>query len=267
MTEREAFAPRQTYSDGVYSSATWPPNQPMCMHHELSYTLEFPGLMLFALPRRAQRRRCDRGGRLGDRARRAAGRAGRPVRARGLAAHPQLQRRDRRLGRGGVRHRRPRRRRELLPRQRDRVRVAARRWAAHQAAPQRRRAAPRHRSSAAGSTRSRSSASGRWSPRCASTWWTMYGADGLPFNTRFGNGDPIGEDVVQLINEVYDGEHRTRAVAGRRPAARRQHPHGAQPGAVRGTARGARGDGRPGPPGRLLADRRSVTPPHDDRSP
>ena len=32
----------------------------------------------------------------------------------------------------------------------------------------------------------------------------MYGADGLPFNTRFGGGDPIGEDVVQLINEVYD---------------------------------------------------------------
>ena len=32
----------------------------------------------------------------------------------------------------------------------------------------------------------------------------VYGADGLPFNTRFGNGDPIGEDVVQLLNEVYD---------------------------------------------------------------
>src|SRR4029434_7625925 len=48
MTEREAFAARQVYADGVYSSATWPANQPMCMHHELSYTLEFPGLMLFA---------------------------------------------------------------------------------------------------------------------------------------------------------------------------------------------------------------------------
>src|SRR5215211_2428882 len=48
MTEREAFASRRTYADGVYSSAKWPPNQPMCMHHELSYLLEFPGLMLFA---------------------------------------------------------------------------------------------------------------------------------------------------------------------------------------------------------------------------
>src|SRR5439155_9445136 len=32
----------------------------------------------------------------------------------------------------------------------------------------------------------------------------MYGEDGLPFNTRFGNGDAIGADVVQLINEVYE---------------------------------------------------------------
>ena len=31
-----------------------------------------------------------------------------------------------------------------------------------------------------------------------------YGAEGLPFNTCFGNGDPIGEDVVQLLNEVYE---------------------------------------------------------------
>ena len=33
---------------------------------------------------------------------------------------------------------------------------------------------------------------------------TVYGADGLPFNTRFGNGDPIGEDIVQLLNSVYE---------------------------------------------------------------
>src|SRR6476619_3455652 len=39
MTEREAFAERQTYGEGVYSSSKWPPNQPMCMHHELSYRL------------------------------------------------------------------------------------------------------------------------------------------------------------------------------------------------------------------------------------
>ena len=36
MAEREAFAPRQSYADGVCSSTKWPPNQQMCMHHELS---------------------------------------------------------------------------------------------------------------------------------------------------------------------------------------------------------------------------------------
>src|SRR6266540_6768176 len=48
MTEKEAFAARRSYSHGVYSSSKWPPNQPMCMHHELSYALEFPCVMLFA---------------------------------------------------------------------------------------------------------------------------------------------------------------------------------------------------------------------------
>src|SRR2546423_10334789 len=43
MTEKEAFAPRRSYAPGVYSSPKWPPKQPMCMHHELSYTLDFPG--------------------------------------------------------------------------------------------------------------------------------------------------------------------------------------------------------------------------------
>jgi hypothetical protein len=32
----------------------------------------------------------------------------------------------------------------------------------------------------------------------------MYGADGLPFTTAFGSGAPVGEDVVELLNRVYD---------------------------------------------------------------
>src|SRR5207253_11345500 len=48
VPEAEAFAPRQCYAPGVYSSSKWPPNQPMCMHHELSYALLVPSLMLFA---------------------------------------------------------------------------------------------------------------------------------------------------------------------------------------------------------------------------
>ena len=31
----------------------------------------------------------------------------------------------------------------------------------------------------------------------------VYGPDGLPFTTRFGGGDPVGPDVVALLNEVY----------------------------------------------------------------
>src|SRR5437773_11842028 len=48
MTETEAFAPRTRYAPGVYSATKWPPNQPMCVHHELSYAYEVPSLMLFA---------------------------------------------------------------------------------------------------------------------------------------------------------------------------------------------------------------------------
>ena len=48
MAEKEAFAPRQPSPGGLYSVTPWPANQQMCMHHELSYALEFPGLLLFA---------------------------------------------------------------------------------------------------------------------------------------------------------------------------------------------------------------------------
>ncbi|MFD5937821.1 non-ribosomal peptide synthetase [Streptomyces griseus] len=48
MTEREGFAPRQRLADGVHTSSEWPADQPMCMHHELSYAREVPGTLLFA---------------------------------------------------------------------------------------------------------------------------------------------------------------------------------------------------------------------------
>ncbi|MBP2367935.1 TauD/TfdA family dioxygenase [Pseudonocardia parietis] len=47
MTEREAFAPRVPYTDGVYSATRWPTRIPMCPHHELSYCDWFPALMMF----------------------------------------------------------------------------------------------------------------------------------------------------------------------------------------------------------------------------
>ena len=255
MTEREAFASRQTYADGVYSATKWPPNQPMCMHHELSYTLEFPGLMLFACLSRAHRRR-------GDRAwptRRpcstrcppswssgSSGRAGcSPAATTTRSGRPSPRRSAPRTGR----------RRALLPRQRDRVRLAARRWAAHQAAPQRRGAPPGHRPALLvqpdrvpqrvdDGPRGARVPGGRLRRRRAAVQH--------PLRER----RPDRRGRRGAAQQGLRGQHRPRAVAGRRPAARRQRPHRAQPGALRGTARGAGRDGRPGAPGRLLADRR-----------
>ncbi|MET9550656.1 TauD/TfdA family dioxygenase [Streptomyces sp. NPDC006627] len=42
MTELEGFAPRTALPGGVYSSSQWPPDQPMCMHHELSSAARYP---------------------------------------------------------------------------------------------------------------------------------------------------------------------------------------------------------------------------------
>ncbi|MCX4713019.1 MULTISPECIES: TauD/TfdA family dioxygenase [Streptomyces] len=42
MTELEGFAPRTALPGGVYSSSQWPPDQPMCMHHELSNAARYP---------------------------------------------------------------------------------------------------------------------------------------------------------------------------------------------------------------------------------
>ncbi|MGW5739594.1 MULTISPECIES: TauD/TfdA family dioxygenase [Streptomyces] len=47
MREREGFAARHDLGHGVYSASLWPVDEPMCMHHELSYAAEVPGIALF----------------------------------------------------------------------------------------------------------------------------------------------------------------------------------------------------------------------------
>ncbi|RKT17067.1 alpha-ketoglutarate-dependent taurine dioxygenase [Streptomyces sp. 1114.5] len=47
MDEREPFAPRTAHLPGLYSSTEWPSDQPMCMHHELSYALRAPSRQVF----------------------------------------------------------------------------------------------------------------------------------------------------------------------------------------------------------------------------
>lgn len=53
MDEREGFASREHYGKGLYSGAEWPPDQPMCMHHEMSYARTVPSLLMVACLRTA----------------------------------------------------------------------------------------------------------------------------------------------------------------------------------------------------------------------
>jgi alpha-ketoglutarate-dependent taurine dioxygenase len=203
MTEREAFAAREGYSHGVYSSASWPQNQPMCMHHELSYTLEFPGLMMFACLGAP-----SEGGATGVADSEAV-----------LAALPaDLVERFEREG-------------WLLTRSyNDEIgasvaeafgtddREAVESYCRANAIElewqpdgglrtrQRRSAVVQHPRTGRRCWFNQIAFLSEWTmaPEVREFLVDMYGADGLPFNTRFGGGDPIGEDVVELLNEVYE---------------------------------------------------------------
>ena len=203
MTEREGFARRHRYADGVYSSASWAADQPMCMHHELSYASEPPGLLLFACLQAPT----------------AGGATGVADAAAVLDALPaDLVARFERDG-------------WLLTRRyggemgasltdafgtddHDAIEAYCRANAIDLAwqpdgglrTRQRRSAVVRH------------PVSGRrcWFNQVAFlSVWTLdpdvreflldeYGADGIPFDTGFGTGEPVGEDVVRLLNETYE---------------------------------------------------------------
>jgi alpha-ketoglutarate-dependent taurine dioxygenase len=151
MPEKEAFAPREPHAGGLYSATPWPPNQQMCMHHELSYRLEFPGLMLFACLRAAAS-----GG--------ATAVSDSPAVLGALPA--DLVQRFEREGWMLVRH----------P-------VTGQRCWFNQIAFLNERTID---------------------PEVREYLIDLYGEDGLPFTTRFGNGDPVGEDIVELLNETYE---------------------------------------------------------------
>lgn len=208
MAERESFAPRQTYAEGVYSSSTWPQNQPMCMHHELSYTLEFPGLMLFAcltaatdggataladaptvldaLPRKLVKRFERQGWIL---TRTYNDEIGASVAEAFGTEDPETVERYCRanaiefrwLPGGGLRTR------------------------------QRRSAVVRHPVSGRRCWFNQIAFLNEWTiaPEVREYLVDIYGAEGLPFNTGYGNGDPIDAETVQLLNTVYE-RHTTR---------------------------------------------------------
>src|SRR2546426_1372848 len=154
-----------------------------------------------------------------------------------------------------MRHRRPSRRRELLPCQRDQVRVAARRCTAHLAAPQRRRTSPAHWPAVlVQPNRIPQRVDDRPGGARVSRGHLRRGRAAVQYALRQRRRDRRGRRAVDQPG--LRGKRRTRAVAGWGPDAGGQRPHGARQGALRGTARSARRDGRRGAPGRLLADDR-----------
>ncbi|MDX2816593.1 TauD/TfdA family dioxygenase [Streptomyces sp. PA03-5A] len=202
MTEREAFASRQAYAEGVYSSSKWPPSQPMCLHHELSYRLEFPGLMLFA---------CLSAPIEG-------GATGVSDSTATLDALPgDLVERLEREGWMLVRNYNEEIGTSIAEsfgtEDRDAVESychanaiefewrsdgGLRTW-------QRRSAVVRHPVTGQRCWFNQIAFLNEWTldPEVHEFLIDTYGAEGLPFTTRFGGGDPIGEDVVQLLNETY----------------------------------------------------------------
>jgi hypothetical protein len=210
MAEREAFAPRAAYQPGVYSATKWPAQNPMCMHHELSYAVEFPGTMMFAC-------------------RTAAARGGATAVADAAAVLNALPR--------GLVERFAREGWLLVRNYNDEIGASwadafgtedpaaverycraggidfawqpdggLRTW-------QRRYAIVRHPVTGVYCWFNQVAFLNDWTlePEIRDYLVEVYGSDGLPFTTRFGNGEPIGDDVVQLINRVYAAHTRQEA--------------------------------------------------------
>ena len=207
MPEQEAFAPRQAYPGGLYSATPWPPNQQMCMHHELSYKLEFPGLMMFA---------CLTAPASGG----ATTVSDSPTVLGALPA--DLVQRFEREGwmlvrnynedfgasveqafgtddRGEV-ERYCRASATEFEWQPD---GTLRTW-------QRRSAVVRHPVTGQRCWFNQIAFLNERTidPEVREYLVDLYGEDGLPFTTRFGSGDPVGEDIVELLNETYEAHTR-----------------------------------------------------------
>ena len=203
MPTREAFAARQQYADGVYSSSPWPPNQVMCLHHELSYLREPPGFMMFA---------CLEAPRDGG----ATPLADASAVLRALPA-PVVERfekegwlltRNYHEGIGASLF-------EAFGTD-DRPSVeeycrshgidfqwqgdgSLRTW-------QRRDAVVRHPFSRKKCWFNQVAFLSRWTmaPELREYLVDLYGEDGLPFDTSYGNGDPIEAEVIDTINDAYE---------------------------------------------------------------
>ncbi|AYN37798.1 TauD/TfdA family dioxygenase [Streptomyces dangxiongensis] len=203
LPEREAFAPREAHGPALYSSTPWPANQPMCMHHELSYPLEVPGLLLFACLTAPEQ----------------GGATAVADAAQVLDALPgELTERFEHEG-------------WLLTRtyndeigaslaesfgtdDRDEIERYCQAnaidltWGADGSlrTEQRRSAVVRHPLTGRRCWFNQIAFLNEWTlaPEVREYLLDEYGADGLPFNTRYGDGTPIDEYVVRLLNDTYE---------------------------------------------------------------
>ena len=204
MIEREAFARRQVYADGVYSSATWPANQPMCMHHELSYRLEVPEPDAVRLPERPHPRRSDGGVGFARRcwthyprtwSRGSSGMVGcLPVATTMRSGRRWRRRSGPRIARAVESY--------------CRANAIEFGWQpdGELRTRQRRSAVVRHPMTGDRCFFNQIAFLNEWTidPEVREYLVDMYGADGLPFNTGFGTGEPLTEEIVELINQVYE---------------------------------------------------------------
>jgi len=209
MDEKEAFAPRQPLAPGLepgtlYSATPWPPHQQVRLHHELSYRLEFPGLLLFAclsppasggetaladatavleaLPADLVQR-FEREGWILDRV---------YNEASGASCEEAFGTGDREAIESYCRA--------------NAIEFA---WDPDGTlrTRQRRSTVVRHPVTGQRCWFNQVAFLSEWSmgPEVREYLVDLYGTDGLPFRTRFGHGDPVGEDIVRLLNETYDG--------------------------------------------------------------
>lgn len=203
MTEREAIESRRAHSEGVYASSKWASNQPMCSHHELSYLCEFPGLMLFA---------CLNGASSGG----ATGVADAATMLEMLP--PGLIERFEREGWLLTRNYNEEMGSSIIESfgTDDRSTIEAYcnanaiefEWLPDGGlhTRQRRSAIVQHPATGQRCWFNQIAFLNEWTldPEIREYLIEVFGPEGLPFNTYYGNGEPISEDVVQLLNEIYE---------------------------------------------------------------
>ncbi|MEU9450890.1 TauD/TfdA family dioxygenase [Streptomyces sp. NPDC048277] len=207
MTEREAFAPREAHGRGLYSATPWPANQPMCMHHELSYQLQVPGLMLFACLTAP-----EQGGAT------AVADAEEVLRALPGALTERFERDGWILTRSYNDEIGASLTESFGTGDRAEIERYCRanaidfRWQPDGSlrTEQRRNAVVRHPATGRRCWFNQIAFLNEWTlaPEVREYLVDVYGADGLPFNTRHSDGTPIEEDVVQLINSTYEAHTR-----------------------------------------------------------